>query len=135
MAVQVLRSDLTVDDVGLQGSAPEADVMRNGRHPLRAIIAHPIFHGAIVVAIVAVGWTIRAMGGPPGRGIAQFQRTERTPRWPATWTLGAKVSGLCPTGRRGSTYQEVRAGELILQIDPADYQAQLELAQADLAAD
>ena len=99
---------------------------------LRAIIAHPIFHGAIVVAIVAVGWTI-ASHWDRWTGASRFQRTDDAQMAGDVTPLSAKVSGYVQQVAVVD-YQSVRAGELILQIDPADYQAQLELAQADLAA-
>jgi membrane fusion protein, multidrug efflux system len=98
----------------------------------RSVIGHPAFHAAIAVAIVAIGWTI-AWRWDRWTGAARLQRTDDAYVTGDVTPLAAKISGYV---KRVAVkdYQIVKAGDLIAEIDPSDYQAQLQLAEGDLAA-
>jgi membrane fusion protein (multidrug efflux system) len=106
------------------------DPSRSGR--LRTILNHPILHGAIVVAIVAVAWIVAGRWNR-WTGGERYQRTEDAYMAGDVTPLSAKVAGYV---RRVAVedYQAVRAGDLILEIEPGDYQAQLDLALGNLGA-
>ncbi|QEL26956.1 HlyD family secretion protein (plasmid) [Bosea sp. F3-2] len=97
-----------------------------------AVLTHPLFHAAIVVAIVALGWTI-ASRWDRWTGAARLQRTDDAFIAGDTTPLATQISGYVRTVAVDD-YQPVEAGQLIAEIEPADYQAQRDLAEADLAA-
>ena len=97
-----------------------------------AALAHPLFHAGIVAAIVAVGWTIAAHWDR-WTGAARYQATDNAFISGDTTPLSSQIAGLIRSVTVDD-YQVVRAGDLIAEIDPADYLAQRNLAEADLAA-
>lgn len=102
-----------------------------GRLSLQAMFRHPAFHAAIAVAIVALAWLI-AVNWDRWTGASRYQRTNDAYIAGDATPLAAKVSGYVKTVAV-SDYQTVHHGDLIVEIDPSDYEAQLELAQAGLA--
>jgi len=66
-------------------------------------------------------------------GSARYERTDDAYLTGDLTPLSAKVSGYILTTRIGD-FQRVRRGEVLAEIDPADYQAQLAQAKASLAA-
>jgi membrane fusion protein, multidrug efflux system len=98
----------------------------------RRLLTHPLFHAMIVVAIVALGWTI-ASRWDRWTGASRFQRTDDAFIVGDTTPLAAQISGYI-RAVAVDDYQPVRAGQLIAEIEPSDYQAQLDLAKADLDA-
>jgi membrane fusion protein (multidrug efflux system) len=99
---------------------------------LRAILEHPIFHAAIVIAILAIGTTI-AWRWDRWTGEARYQRTDDAYITGDVTPLAAKISGYVQRVAVND-FQAVKAGDLIAEIEPSDYQAQLQLADGDLAA-
>lgn len=99
---------------------------------LRAILEHPIFHAAIVIAILAIGSTI-AWRWDRWTGEARYQRTDDAYITGDVTPLAAKISGYVQRVAVND-FQAVKAGDLIAEIEPSDYQAQLQLAEGDLAA-
>lgn len=97
-----------------------------------AALAHPLFHAGIVIAIVAVGWAIAAHWDR-WTGSARYQATDDAFIAGDTTPLAAQIAGLVRSVAVDD-YQLVRAGDLIAEIEPADYLAQRDLAEADLAA-
>lgn len=97
-----------------------------------AALAHPLFHAGIVVAIVAVGWAIAAHWDR-WTGSARYQATDNAFIAGDATPLSAQVTGLVRSVAVDD-YQLVRAGDLIAEIEPADYLAQRDLGEADLAA-
>lgn len=102
-----------------------------GRLSLQAMFRHPAFHAAIAVAIVALAWLI-AVNWDRWTGASRYQRTNDAYIAGDATPLAAKVSGYVKTVAV-SDYQTVHHGDLIVEIDPSDYEVQLELAQAGLA--
>lgn len=102
-----------------------------GRLSLQAMFRHPAFHAATAVAIVALAWLI-AVNWDRWTGASRYQRTNDAYIAGDATPLAAKVSGYVKTVAV-SDYQTVHHGDLIVEIDPSDYEVQLELAQAGLA--
>lgn len=102
------------------------------RMALREIFGHPAFHAATAVAIVAIAWFVVAHWDR-WTGASRYQRTNDAYITGDVTPLAAKVSGYVKTVAVND-YQPVHAGDLIVEIDPSDYEAQLKLAQAGLAA-
>lgn len=99
---------------------------------LRAILEHPIFHAAIVIAVLAIGSTI-AWRWDRWTGEARYQRTDDAYITGDVTPLAAKISGYVQRVAVND-FQAVKAGDLIAEIEPSDYQAQVQLAEGDLAA-
>lgn len=97
-----------------------------------AVLVHPLFHAGIVIAIVAVGWAIAAHWDR-WTGSARYQATDNAFIAGDTTPLSAQVAGLVRSVAVDD-YHLVQAGDLIAEIEPADYLAQRNLAEADLAA-
>jgi membrane fusion protein (multidrug efflux system) len=91
-----------------------------------------VFHAAILFGIVATGWTLSS-NWDRWTGATRFQRTDDAFVAGDTTPLATQVSGYVRSVAVDD-YEVVKAGQLIAEIDPADYQAQRDLAQADLAA-
>src|SRR5271156_5601774 len=62
-------------------------------------------------------------------GLARYESTDDAYTFGDVTPLSAKVSGYIQTVGVND-YQPVRKGDLIVEIDPSDYQAALALAQA-----
>lgn len=98
----------------------------------REAIKSPLLHAAMVVAIVAIAWFVAGRWNA-WTGAARYQRTDDAYVAGDVTPLSAKVSGYVRSVLV-SDYQSVRAGDPIVEIDPADYQAQLDLALGNHAA-
>src|ERR1700728_2171749 len=88
-----------------------------------------------IAFLVFVAWLIWYTAGHWDRwtGAARFESTDDAFVAGDVTPLSARVSGNI-TEMAVNDFQMVRKGYLIAVIDPSDYQAQLELAQANLAA-
>jgi membrane fusion protein (multidrug efflux system) len=88
-----------------------------------------------VLAVIAAGFLAWYVAGHWNRwtGAARYEATDDAYTAGDVTPLAAKVSGYVATV--GVTdYQTVHKGDLIVEIDPSDYQAQLLQAEANLAA-
>jgi len=113
-------------------SSPEAATPGAEGRGLKHALTHPVFHAAILVAIVTSGWTA-ASNWDRWTGTSRFQRTDDAFIAGDTTPLATQISGYVRSVAVDD-YQVVASGQLIAEIDPADYQAQRDLAEADLAA-
>jgi membrane fusion protein (multidrug efflux system) len=88
-----------------------------------------------VVFVVAAGFLAWYVAGHWNRwtGAARFETTDDAYMTGDVTPLSAKVSGYVANVAVGD-YQAVRKGDLIVQIDAADYDAQLAQGEANLAA-
>lgn len=110
---------------------PRGAGTRTGRK-LSWLLRQPILHASAAVIIVVVAWVV-AVHWDRWTGAYRFQRTDDAYLAGDVTPLAAKVSGYIK-GVAVNDYQVVRRGDLIVEIDPSDYQAQLDLAEANLAA-
>jgi membrane fusion protein (multidrug efflux system) len=92
----------------------------------------PLARVAFVVAAGCLAWYV---AGHWNRwtGAARFEATDDAYMVGDVTPLSAKVSGYVASVPVGD-YQLVHAGDLVVQIDPADYHAQLAQAEATLGA-
>jgi membrane fusion protein (multidrug efflux system) len=88
-----------------------------------------------VIFVVAAGYLAWYVAGHWNRwvGLARYESTDDAYMAGDVTPLSAKVSGYVANVPVGD-YQTVRKGDLIVEIDPADYRAQLAQADANLAA-
>ena len=88
-----------------------------------------------IAFLVFAAWLIWYTAGHWDRwtGAARFETTDDAFVSGDVTPLSARVSGYI-TEMPVNDFQTVRKGDLIAVIDPSDYQAQLDLAQANLAA-
>jgi membrane fusion protein, multidrug efflux system len=88
-----------------------------------------------IVFLIFAAWLIWYTAGHWDRwtGAARFESTDDAFVAGDVTPLSARVSGAI-TDMPVNDFQTVRKGDLIAVIDPSDYQAQLELAEANLAA-
>ena len=88
-----------------------------------------------IAFLVFAAWLIWYTAGHWDRwtGAARFESTDDAFVSGDVTPLSARVSGYI-TEMPVNDFQTVRKGDLIAVIDPSDYQAQLDLAQANLAA-
>src|SRR6202046_3663505 len=88
-----------------------------------------------IAFLVFVVWLIWYTAGHWDRwtGAARFESTDDAFVAGDVTPLSARVSGYI-TEMPVNDFQTIRKGDLIAVIDPSDYQAQLDLAQANLAA-
>ena len=88
-----------------------------------------------IAFLVFVAWLIWYTAGHWDRwtGAARFESTDDAFVAGDVTPLSARVSGYI-TEMPVNDFQTIRKGDLIAVIDPSDYQAQLDLAQANLAA-
>lgn len=108
--------------------APAAPPPRDSR----ARWLYPLLRVILVAAIGYLAWFI---AGHWNRwtGAARFETTDDAYIVGDVTPLAAKVSGYVKTVAVGD-YQPVRKGDLIVEIDPSDYTAALEQAEASRAA-
>jgi membrane fusion protein, multidrug efflux system len=94
-----------------------------------------IFPALRVIFLLAVAWLVWYIAGNWNRwtGAARLESTDDAYIAGDVTPLSARVSGNI-TSVAVNDYQAVHKGDLIAIIDPSDYQAQLALAQANLAA-
>ncbi|ORE90365.1 HlyD family secretion protein [Aurantimonas sp. 22II-16-19i] len=116
------------DAVTGQGQAETATMLGESG---RASILPPILHALVAVTIVAGGWLI-ASRWDAWTGRARFQTTADAYVAGDVTPLAAQVAG---TIRRTAVNdnQWVEPGDLIVEIDPADYLAKAAAARGDLA--
>jgi membrane fusion protein, multidrug efflux system len=88
-----------------------------------------------ILLLVFAAWLVWYIAGHWDRwtGVARFESTDDAFVAGDLTPLSAHVSGYI-TDMAVNDFQTVRKGDLIAVIDPSDYEAQLELAQANLAA-
>jgi membrane fusion protein (multidrug efflux system) len=88
-----------------------------------------------VVFVIAAGFVAWYVAGHWNRwtGTARYESTDDAYMVGDVTPLSAKVSGYVASVAVGD-YQTVRKGDLIVEIDAADYRAQLAQAEASLAA-
>jgi membrane fusion protein (multidrug efflux system) len=88
-----------------------------------------------VIFVVAAGYLAWYVAGHWNRwtGAARYESTDDAFMVGDLTPLSAKVSGYVASVPVGD-YQTVRKGDLLVEIDPADYRAQLAQADANLAA-
>lgn len=98
----------------------------------RDILRAPAFHATTVVAIVAIAWVVAGHWNS-WTGAARYQRTDDAYVAGDVTPLAAKVAGYVKRVLV-EDYQGVKAGDPIVEIEPSDYQAQLDLALGNLAA-
>ena len=91
----------------------------------------PALRLALVVASGVVAWVV-AGNWDRWSGAARYERTEDAYMTGDLTPLSAKVSGYVSKVLI-SDFQHVRRGDLLVEIEPSDYQAQLAQAQANVA--
>lgn len=99
---------------------------------LNWVRGQPIVHALTAVATVAVAWIV-AVHWNRWTGAYRYQRTDDAYMAGDVTPLAAKVSGYVKSVAVND-YQKVRRGDLVVEIDPSDYRAQFDLAEANLAA-
>src|SRR6202453_4072512 len=94
-----------------------------------------IFPALRVIFLLVVAWLVWYIAGNWNRwtGAARLESTDDAYMAGDVTPLSARVSGYI-TKVAVNDYQAVHKGDLIAIIDPSDYEAQLALAQANLAA-
>jgi membrane fusion protein, multidrug efflux system len=94
--------------------------------------AFPLLRVLLVVGVAFLAWYV---AGHWNRwtGAARYESTDDAYTFGDVTPLSAKVSGYIQTVPVND-YQSVRKGDLIVEIDPSDYRAALEQAQAGLSA-
>lgn len=92
----------------------------------------PLFHALTAGIIVAATWIVAAHW-ERWTGAYRYQRTDDAYVAGDVTPLAAKVAGYVKSVAV-EDYQRVRRGDLIVEIDPSDFQAQLDLAEANVAA-
>jgi len=88
---------------------------------------------ALVLLVVIALVTFAANRWNTWTGLAPLQSTDDAYVSADVTRLSARISGQV-SSVAVVDFQSVKAGELLIQIDPADYQAQVDLASATLAA-
>jgi membrane fusion protein (multidrug efflux system) len=94
-----------------------------------------LFPALRVAFLVSAGWLLWYVAGHWNRwtGVARLESTDDAFVAGDVTPLSARISGNI-TQVAVTDFQRVRQGDLIAVIDPSDYEAQLALAQANLAA-
>jgi membrane fusion protein, multidrug efflux system len=108
-------------------STKEVDVGTHTRRTLNWVRSEPIFHALMAVAIVA--WIV-AVHWERWTGAHRYQRTDGAYMVGDVTPLAAEASGYIKSVAVND-YQSVRRGDLIVEVDPSDYQALLDLAEAN----
>ena len=94
--------------------------------------AFPILRVLLVVVAAALAWYV-AGHWERWTGAVRFERTTDAYMAGDVTPLAAKVSGYVASVPV-QDYQQVKKGDLLVEIEPSDYQAQSQLAAANLAA-
>jgi membrane fusion protein (multidrug efflux system) len=110
--------------------APAADPPAAPPHRLAWLF--PLLRVGFVIAAVLLAWYVAANWNR-WTGSARYETTDDAAIAGDVTPLAAKVSGYVASVPVGD-FQTVRKGDLVVEIDPADYRAQLAQAQANLAA-
>ena len=110
--------------------AEPSDVAARKRTSLRWLF--PTLRVVFLITAILLIWEI-AGNWNRWMGAARLQRTDDANIVGDLTPLAAKISGYISSVAVGD-YQAVRKGDLIVEIEPSDYQAQLSFAQASLAA-
>ncbi len=100
--------------------------------PARAAWLWPLLRVALVIGAGFLAWYI-AGNWNRWTGAVRFARTDDAYMTGDLTPLAAKVSGYV-SKVAVADFQIVRRGDLLVEIEPSDYQAQLEQADANLAA-
>ena len=101
---------------------------------LRLIRSYLRFSLRVLVLLIAIGLvTLTASRWTTWTGQAPLQSTDDAYVSADVTRLSTRISGQI-SSVAVDDFQSVKAGELLIQIDPADYQAQVDLANATLAA-
>ncbi|WP_426419723.1 HlyD family secretion protein [Bradyrhizobium genosp. A] len=132
MERNILSMSLETADSIHAGVAKDVDPGSHTRSMSNWARRQPIFHALTAVIIVAVAWIV-AVHWERWTGAYRYQRTDDAYMAGDVTPLATKVSGYIKSVAVND-YQKVRRGDLIVEIDPSDYQAQLDLAEANLAA-
>jgi hypothetical protein len=119
-------SVMTSGDSGDRAAAPQAQVQElvaapKRRHPLIMLVALLLI---VVIAAVTVSWLMNSSGQQSTNDAYVEGRVVR---------ISPKVSGQV-ISLRVDDNDAVKAGDLLLEIDPVDYQAKLDQAVAAVAA-
>jgi membrane fusion protein (multidrug efflux system) len=103
--------------------------------PTESVRSRYLFPALRVIFLFAAGWLVWYVAGHWSRWTGAFRLESTDDAFIAgdVTPLSARVSGYI-TVVAVNDYQPVHAGDLIAVIDPSDYEAQLSLAQANLAA-
>jgi membrane fusion protein, multidrug efflux system len=103
--------------------------------PPRSAISRWLYPALRVGFLIIAAWLVWYVAGNWNRwtGAARLASTDDSYVAGDVTPLSARVSGYIQSVAV-QDYQSVHKGDLIATIDPADYQAQLELAEANLAA-
>jgi membrane fusion protein, multidrug efflux system len=111
---------------------PEVSAATRARPGRRPAWVFPLLR---VVFVVAAGFLVWYVAGHWDRwiGTARYEWTDDAYMVGDVTPLAAKVSGYVASVPVGD-YQTVRKGDLVVEIDAADYRAQLAQAEANLAA-
>jgi membrane fusion protein, multidrug efflux system len=101
----------------------------------RRALSHWLYPALRVGFLILAAWLVWYVAGNWNRwtGAARLASTDDAYVAGDVTPLSARVSGYIQSVAV-QDYQAVHAGDLIATIDPADYQAQLELAEANLAS-
>ena len=100
--------------------------------PARAAWLWPLLRVALVVGAGFIAWYV-ADNWNRWTGAVRYARTDDAYMTGDLTPLAAKVSGYV-SRVAVADFQVVRRGDLLVEIEPSDYQAQLEQADANLAA-
>jgi membrane fusion protein, multidrug efflux system len=116
-------------------SNPSAAAPPPGPPPARRSALRIPFALLRVALLIVAAWLVWYVAGHWDRwtGIARFEWTDDAFVAGDVTPLSAHVSGYI-TDMAVNDFQRVKKGDLIAVIDPSDYQAQLSLAEANLAA-
>ena len=130
--MQAPRSLMADSQVTDNASPPDGD-SDPGRERTR--LRRWLFPLLRIVFLIFAAWLIWYTAGHWDRwtGAARFESTDDAFVAGDVTPLSARVSGYI-TEMPVNDFQTVRKGDLIAVIDPSDYKAQLDLAQANLAA-
>jgi membrane fusion protein (multidrug efflux system) len=113
-------------------AAPPAPSLPTTQPPNRFGWFFPMMRVTLVIAAGVLSWYV---AGHWNRwtGAVRYEETDDAYTAGDVTPLAAKVSGYVATVAV-TDYQTVRKGDLIVEIDPSDYRAQLAQAEANLAA-
>src|ERR1700733_8009347 len=110
--------------------AESSDIAARKRTSLRWLL--PTFRVVFLITAILLIWEI-AGNWNRWTGAARLQKTDDANIVGDVTPLAAKVSGYI-FSVAVNDYQAVRKGDLIVEIEPSDYQAQLTFGKASLAA-
>jgi membrane fusion protein, multidrug efflux system len=114
---------------------PKDSAPLSAARPAPSVLSRWLYPVLRILFLVFAAWLVWYTAGHWDRwtGQARYASTDDAFVSGDVTPLSARVSGNI-TEMPVNDFQSVRQGELLAVIDPSDYQAQLELAQANLAA-